>query len=230
MKKKIPPIKLADFLKGNSDDNTSSDKEKSPFKLTRKYVLALLGLGICWMIASSLFANTNQKTNSMLSPISTETSGSPKNNEQAVETLGSGGGKSSSNKIEEIEKKYEQQLTETLNNMAGVSNVKVEINLESSGRKVYQTNKTNRTQETNETDKQGGTRNIDDQSQEEQVVIIDNGDKQEPVIVETEMPRIRGVLIVAKGAQNLEIKQMIREAVTRLLDVPSYRVSVQPKK
>ncbi len=102
MKKKIPPIKLADFLKGNGDDKTSSDKEKSPFKLTRKYVLALLGLGICWMIASSLFSNTNQKTNSMLSPISTETSGTPKNNEKTVETLGSDGGKSSSNKMEEI--------------------------------------------------------------------------------------------------------------------------------
>lgn len=230
MKKKIPPIKLADFLKGNGDDKTSSDKEKSPFKLTRKYVLALLGLGICWMIASSLFANTNQKTNSMLSPISTETSGKPKNNEKAVETLGSDGGKSSSNKMEEYESKYEQQLTETLNNMAGVSNVKVVVNLEGSGKNVYQTNKTNRTQETEETDKQGGKRNIDDQSQEEQVVIIDNGDKQEPVIAETEMPRIRGVLIIAKGAENLEVKQMIREAVTRLLDVPSYRVSVQPKK
>ncbi|WP_088072850.1 stage III sporulation protein AG [Gottfriedia luciferensis] len=230
MKKKIPPIKLADFLKGNNDENTSSDKGQSPFKLTRKYVLALLGLGICWMIASGLFANSNQKTNSMLSPISTETSGKAKTEQQAVETLGSGGGKSSSNSIASYEKKYEQQLTDTLNNMAGVSDVRVEVNLQGSEKKVYQTNKTNRTQETDETDKQGGKRNIDDQSQEEQIVIIDNGDKQEPVVVETEMPRIRGVLVIAKGAENLEVKQMIREAVTRLLDVPSYRVSVQPKK
>ncbi|PEJ56998.1 stage III sporulation protein AG [Bacillus sp. AFS002410] len=229
MKKKIPPIKLADFLKGNGDDKTSSEKGQSPFKFSRKYVLALLGLGICWMLASGLFSNANQKTNSMISPMSTETSGKPKN-ENAVETLGSGGGNSSSSKIEEFERKYEQQLTDTLNNMAGVSNVKVEVNLEGSEKKVYQTNKTNRTQETDETDKQGGKRNIDDQSQEEQVVIIDNGDKQEPVIVETEMPRIRGVLVIAKGADNLEVKSMIREAVTRLLDVPSYRVSVLPKK
>lgn len=228
MKKKLSPIKLADFLKGNKEEKTSSEKDQSPFKLTRKYVLALLGLGVCWMIASSLFANTAEKTNSMISPIATETSGKPKNGEEAIETIGSGG--KSSNTIAAYESNYEQQLTETLNSMAGVSNVKVEVNVEGSEKKVYQTNKTNRSQQTEEIDKQGGKRNIDDNSQEEEVVIIDNGDEQTPVIVQTEMPEIRGVLVIAKGAENIEIKQMIREAVTRLLDVPSHRVSVLPKK
>jgi stage III sporulation protein AG len=228
MKKKLSSFKLADFLKGNQEEKTSSEKEQSPFKLTRKYVLAILGLGVCWMIASSLFANTAEKTNSMISPIATETSGKPKNGEEAIETIGSGG--KSSNTIAKYESNYEQQLTETLNSMAGVSNVKVEVNVEGSEKKVYQTNKTNRSQQTEEIDKQGGKRNIDDNSQEEEVVIIDNGDEQTPVIVQTEMPEIRGVLVIAKGAENIEIKQMIREAVTRLLDVPSHRVSVLPKK
>lgn len=229
MKKKIPPIKLADFLKGNKDEKTSSDKEQSPFKLTRKYVLALLGLGVCWMIASSLFANSTEKTNTMISPISSETSGSPKNNEEAVETLGPGGEKSSGI-IDKFENKYEQQLTETLNLMAGVSKVKVEVNVDGSEKNVYQYNSTNRTQQTEEVDKQGGKRNIDDQSHDTQVVIINDGEKEIPVLVQTEMPDIKGVLIIAKGAENLEVKNMIREAVTRLLDVPSHRVAVLPKK
>lgn len=232
MNKKIPPIKLADFLKGNKDENTSSDKEQSqhsPFKLTRKYVLALLGLGVCWMIASSLFANSTGKTNSMLSPISTETSGSPKNNDEAVETLKLGGEKSSGS-INDFENKYEQQLTETLNQMAGVSKVKVEVNVDGSEKNVYQLNRTDRTQQTEEVDKQGGKRNIEDESHDTQLVVINDGEKEIPVIVETEMPDIKGVLIIAKGAENLEVKNMIREAVTRLLDVPSHRVAVLPKK
>lgn len=229
MKKKLPPIKLADFLKGNNDEKTSSDKGQSPFKLSRKYVLALLGLGVCWMIASSLFANSAEKTNSMISPISSETSGSPKNNDEAVETLGTGGEKSSG-KIDDFENKYEQQLTETLNLMAGVSKVKVEVNVDGSEKKVYQYNSTNRSQQTEEVDKQGGKRNIEDESHDTQVVIINDGEKEIPVIVETEMPDIKGVLVIAKGAENLEIKNMIREAVTRLLDVPSHRVAVLPKK
>ncbi|MEH6936297.1 stage III sporulation protein AG [Bacillus sp. JJ664] len=229
MKKKIPPIKLADFLKGNKDENTSSDKEHSPFKLTRKYVLALLGLGVCWMIASSLFANSTGKTNSMLSPISTETSGSPKNNDEAVETLKLGGEKSSGS-INDFENKYEQQLTETLNQMAGVSKVTVEVNVDGSEKNVYQFNRNDRTQQTEEIDKQGGKRNIIDESHDTQVVIINDGEKEIPVIVQTEMPNIKGVLIIAKGAENLAVKNMIREAVTRLLDVPSHRVAVLPKK
>lgn len=231
MKKKIPPIKLAEFFKGNKDENTSSDKEpsQSPFKLTRKYVLALLGLGVCWMIASSLFANSTGKTNSMISPIATETSGSPKNNDEAVETLKLGGEKSSGS-INDFENKYEEQLTETLNQMAGVSKVKVEVNVDGSEKNVYQYNRTDRTQQTEEVDKQGGKRKIEDESHDSQVVIINDGEKEIPVIVQTEMPDIKGVLIIAKGAENLEVKNMIREAVTRLLDVPSHRVAVLPKK
>jgi stage III sporulation protein AG len=37
-------------------------------------------------------------------------------------------------------------------------------------------------------------------------------------------------LVVAKGADNLQIKKWIVEAVTRVLNVPSYRVAVLPKK
>lgn len=42
-------------------------------------------------------------------------------------------------------------------------------------------------------------------------------------------PKIVGVLVVAKGAEDIKVKTMIVEAVTRALDVPSHRVSVQPK-
>lgn len=221
--------KFSDFFSTNKNESTSSEKDQTPFKLSRKYVLALLGLGICWMIASSFFSHSSENTNSMISPISKETSAKVNNNEQSVETIGSSEEKPSS-KIENYEKKYEQELTETLNNLVGVSNVKVKVNLDGSEKNVYQTNKTNRTQQTEELDKQGGKRNIDDNSIEEQVVIINNAGKETPVVVQTEMPEVRGVLVIAKGAEKIEIKQMIREAVTRLLDVPSYRVSVLPKK
>lgn len=56
-----------------------------------------------------------------------------------------------------------------------------------------------------------------------------SGDKEVPLVVETVKPSIKGVLVVAKGAEDIKIKSMIVEAVTRALDVPSHRVSVQPK-
>jgi stage III sporulation protein AG len=61
-------------------------------------------------------------------------------------------------------------------------------------------------------------------------VIIQEGEKEVPIVLETKKPEIRGVLIVAKGADNIQIEKWIKESVTRLLDVPSHRVSVMPKK
>ena len=50
------------------------------------------------------------------------------------------------------------------------------------------------------------------------------------LFLQTKKPEIRGVLVVAKGAENIQVKKWIIEAVTRALDVPSHRVAVMPKK
>ena len=79
-------------------------------------------------------------------------------------------------------------------------------------------------------DQQGGERKVLDQSEEEQLVIIREGDKEVPIVLETKKPQVRGVLVVAKGAENVQIEKRIIESVTKLLDVPSHRVSVMPRK
>ena len=75
-----------------------------------------------------------------------------------------------------------------------------------------------------------GERKVEDFSTDEKVVIIREGDKEVPLVQQTKKPTIRGVLIVAKGADNISIKKEIVEAVTRVLDVPSHRVAVSAKK
>ena len=62
---------------------------------------------------------------------------------------------------------------------------------------------------------------MEDQSQEDQLVTVRDGDEEVPVIIETKKPVIRGVLVVAGGAENMTVKNWIIEAVTRVLDVPS---------
>jgi stage III sporulation protein AG len=61
-------------------------------------------------------------------------------------------------------------------------------------------------------------------------VITRNGDTEIPVIIKTKKAEVRGVAIVAAGAENIKVKASIIEAVTRVLDVPAHRVSVLPKK
>lgn len=132
--------------------------------------------------------------------------------------------------IEEYERRYETQLKEALEGIVGVSDVTVVVNVDATEKLILEKNTTLRSQTTEEKDREGGERKVEDQSSDTQVVIIREGDKEAPIIIETKKPKIRGVLVVAKGADNIQVKKWILEAVTKLLDVPSHRVSVMPKK
>ncbi len=132
--------------------------------------------------------------------------------------------------ISEYEEAYEAQLTDILEGINGVGDVTVFVNVDATEKKVLEKNSVIQSQTTDETDREGGTRKVQDASQDEQLVIIRNGDKEVPIVLETKKPEIRGVLVVAKGAENIQVKKWIIEAVTRALDVPNHRVAVMPKK
>ncbi|MDQ0175140.1 stage III sporulation protein AG [Bacillus chungangensis] len=132
--------------------------------------------------------------------------------------------------IQDYEEKFENQLKTALEDITGVGEVTVLVNVEATERKVYESNAVLKNQITSETDKQGGKRTVEDQSKDDQLVIVRDGDKEIPIISETRKPDIKGVLIVAKGAEDIQVKKWIIEAVTRVLDVPSHKVSVVPKK
>ncbi|MFK4997693.1 stage III sporulation protein AG [Bacillus sp. N9] len=132
--------------------------------------------------------------------------------------------------MKQLEDQYENQLKEALEGIVGVSHVSVVVHVGSTEQKVFEKNTILRNQTTSEEDKEGGTRQIEDQSQEEELVLINEGERDTPVVKEIRKPEIKGVLIVAGGAENIQVKKWIIEAVTRLLDVPSHKVAVIPKK
>lgn len=204
---------LRNLFKGNEKD----EKEK---KISAKFLIILLILGIILMFSSNLFKAKEQEVPVLKSQT-----------EQAkdVPTFGQ---KNSDNKssIDKYEKEYEQQLKEALESVAGVKDVTIEINLDSSEEKILDKNTVKRSQTTDETDKEGGKRKVGDESTDEKTVIVRQGDKEAPIILRENKPKVRGVLVVAKGVDNLQVKQMVIEAVTRMLEVPSHRVSVLPKK
>ena len=206
---------LRNFFKGNEKD----EKEK---KITSKFLIVLLILGMLLMFSSNLFQAKKPEVPVLKSQTGQE---QPKD----VPTFGQ---KDSDNKsiIDKYEKEYEQQLKEALESITGVKDVTITVNLDSSEEKILDKNTVKRSQATNETDKEGGTRKVEDESTDDKTVIIRQGDKETPIVLRTEKPKVRGVLVVAKGVDNIQVKQMVKEAVTRMLDVPSHRVSVLPKK
>lgn len=186
-------------------------------------LIVLFGAGI--MIISNLFlSGPGTSTSSSVQGMDDGGRG-----EEEVETFG-GKNQNMANPISEYESMYEGRLKEALEKIAGVSDVTVVVNVDSTEKQVLEKNTVTQSQVTDETDREGGTRKVEDKSKDEQVVIIRNGEKEVPIVLETKKPEIRGVLVVAKGADNIQVKKWIVESVTKLLDVPSHRVSVMPKK
>lgn len=182
------------------------------------YLLILLVLGALLMIVGSIWKEPpkNATVASSSSDESSETFGT-KNTDTNSE-------------MKIYEEQYENQLKEALEQIVGVHSVSVIVNVEATERKILEKNAVLRNQTTREEDKEGGVRQVEDQSKEDEVVIIQNGDKEEPIILETKKPEIKGVLVVAGGAENIQVEKWIIQAVTRVLDVPSHRVAVIPKK
>ncbi len=102
------------------------------------------------------------------------------------------------NSIDDYEKEYENQLKEILETIIGVDDVSVVVNVDATSLKVYEKNKSNKNTTTEETDKEGGTRSVTDQTSEEEIVMIKNGDKETPVVVQTKKPDIRVYSLLLK--------------------------------
>lgn len=200
--------------------NGFDDEDKGKKRITPKLVLLLLALGILLMFSSDFF----QKKQTV--PITTQKQ--TDNNTNEVQTFSQKG--PSLSQVEKDEKKFEDQLKNALEGIIGVSDVTVVVNLASSDIKVLEKDTVVRNQKTDETDRDGGKRTVDDQSTDSKVVIVREGDKEVPIVIKEDKPGVRGVIITAKGADNIEIKKNILDAVTRLLGVPSHRVSILAKK
>lgn len=186
-----------------------SGEEKTSNKAKWMAVAAMLGIG--FMLLSDL------KDKGEISAVLPQDS-SEERNEQTAPVQ------------EDVEAAYEKELTAALEQIAGVSNVTVVVTLEATERKQFEKDTTVKSQETKEQDRKGGTRTVTDQTRDESVVMMKKDGGEVPVILEVKQPDIRGVLIVAEGAENIQVKKWIIESVTRALNVPSHRVAVMPKK
>lgn len=214
MKNKHSPL---DWLKSRLFDGQPPGK-----KTKYQYMALVLCIGAAFMLVGNLFLPAGRSDEALV-----ETAAGQDGGEVAAFGQKKTARKSA---LADYERAYESQLKEALEDMLGVGEATVMVNLDSSESKVLEKNTVTKRQMTNERDPNGGTREVEDASVDEQLVIIRNGEKEEPIVIETKKPEIRGVLVVARGADNIEVKKRIIEAVTRALGVPSHRVAVMAKK
>ncbi len=167
---------------------TSGDSNKPSKKAGYIIVIGLLGLLL--LMLGNVFSSTAKEDSSIEEP--------PKKMEKpsSDETMLDKSSKSSS--VNEIEKNYEEDLQELLNKIQGVSEAEVMVNLDSTKVKVYEKNLIKNQQSTEETDTNGGERQIEENSEETQVVLVRQGDKEVPLLVQTKNQMSGGCLSLLK--------------------------------
>lgn len=198
--------------------------EKGHKKKPNTILFILLALGVLIMLISNMITSSslNEENSSPVFDTPTDSE------EDAEETFGKQSYKPTS--ISDYEDYYENQLRDILADAIGIDAVSVKVNIASTEKKIFEKNRRTENQVTEETDREGGKRTIESETTDEEVIIIQDGSEEVPVIIGTEKPLVTGVIVVAQGAENIQTKQRIIESVTRFLDLPSHKVSVLPKK
>ncbi|GIP20217.1 MULTISPECIES: stage III sporulation protein AG [Paenibacillus] len=140
------------------------------------------------------------------------------------------GQEESGNVFDSIEGNLENRTKEILEKIVGVGTVDVMVTVDSTEEVVVQRNMKDSQEQTDETDAGGGKRHVTQITRDGQIVTYESSGDKQPLISKKIKPKIRGVLVVARGAENKVVKQLIVDAVEKGLNVAAYQISVVPRK
>ncbi|MDD3303731.1 MAG: hypothetical protein PHP54_02325 [Clostridia bacterium] len=110
----------------------------------------------------------------------------------------------------------ENKLGTVLSQIAGVSDVSVVVT-------YSQDSKQNLAYNTKESEKNG------EKTSEKSVAYNEDGSKKNAVIESIEMPKVEGILVVAKGASSVDLRSKIATAIATVTGIPVYKVQVFEK-
>ncbi|BFH13186.1 stage III sporulation protein AG [Paenibacillus melissococcoides] len=132
--------------------------------------------------------------------------------------------------FESVEMTFEARVKSILEEIVGVGQVDVLVTIDSTEEIVVQRNFKDNQQLTDETDGNGGKRHTTQHTRDGEIVMYESSDGKTPIVTKRIKPKVRGVVVVAKGAENAVVKSLIVDAVEKGLNVPAYRISVVPRK
>lgn len=122
----------------------------------------------------------------------------------------------------------EQKLEKMLEGVSGVGKVSVMVTLQSSQELVVEKDAPVSRSNTTETDSAGGSRMISQMDAQETTIYRTEGNNSEPYVVKTILPKVEGVLVVAKGAGKGNVDKNITEIAQALFGVEAHKVKVVP--
>lgn len=193
--------------------NNSGDGNYPP-KLQKQKLLWLAGiiaLGIILLIAGSY--GSQERNQQPKTQIREET-------ESIISNL---------SMMDQEEKNLAGNLKKILTQIEGAGQLDVTIRLATSRQDLYAVNTTSGRKTTEEKDQVGGTRLTTENTDSGQLVLVRNGQEEAPVVEEARCAQIAGVLVVAQGAKDPEIKGRLFKAVQVALGIEPQKVLILPR-
>lgn len=119
----------------------------------------------------------------------------------------------------EYSKEVENKITTIVSSLKGVSSASVMVSVCSGGEIVI----ANSIEETKEENKDGESKNVT--TIKTPIIVTENGTSK-PVVLMEILPKIQGVIVVAKGADDVNVKLNIYKAIQTITELPSENIQV----
>ncbi len=124
------------------------------------------------------------------------------------------------------EKTAKEQLEEVLSNIKGAGRVSVMITYESGNEVICANNVETQKNTVTEKTENGSTKESETVIENKTPVTVGTGDGENPLVIIEKEPQIRGVIVVAEGAENLNVRMNLQKAVETVLQVSSAQVEI----
>lgn len=127
------------------------------------------------------------------------------------------------------EQVIENKIVQLLSKVKGAGNVAVSVTLEGGSSKETAQNVTKETKTIEEKDASGGIRTTTEAKESNQILMSKENGMDKAIVIREVNPEIKGVMVVADGAVNSNIKADLTKAVATGLGIASYKITVLPK-
>ncbi len=130
------------------------------------------------------------------------------------------------NSISGEKKELKENLETILSKIQGVGEVNVFINYSESSEVVAMYNENSKVSTTEENDTSGGTRKIQETDTRKDIIYKEENGEKVPITKKVIEPKVEGAIITAKGANNVETKTNIIQAVEAVTGLPTHKIQV----
>lgn len=122
---------------------------------------------------------------------------------------------------------WEQKLEEALRYVEGVGKVRVLITLQNSEHKIVEKDGPEEYTNTDEADAAGGTRILGESRLDKSTIYTSDGQGGNvPYVVMTIEPVVEGVVVIAQGADQMNVRENIIEAIQVLFDIDANKIKI----